>query len=335
MKLLVVVYSVIIAFTVTAQERVVFEAGGTNGWSMFPHIETDSIYCAPTGDILRLAKGQTLSRAWFWLALSEFNEADDYRIETRLRQTNGDIYNGFGVVYGYQDPNNYACFMISSWKQAKLASSENGRWYDWRDMLQLKAIKPMGEWNTIVLEKKNKSITFKINDTVVITAPAPKVIGKGIGFLTHAPLAFEVEYLRLTQAPSGKLKTAPALVATETLPNATMRFHNILFAPGKTEVRATTYGELNQVLGFLRSNTQVTVEIGGHTDNLGSNATNRTLSEARAKAVKSYLVNKGISPSRITAKGYGEAQPIASNSSEAGRQKNRRVEFRLSTGPKD
>src|SRR5512147_1998393 len=109
MKLLVVICFIVTAHNVRAQESTAFEAGGAKGWSMFPHIETDSIYCAPAGNILRLAKGQTLSRAWFWLALSEFNEANDYRIEARLRQTNGDIYNGFGVAYGYQDPNNYAC----------------------------------------------------------------------------------------------------------------------------------------------------------------------------------------------------------------------------------
>jgi outer membrane protein OmpA-like peptidoglycan-associated protein len=332
MKLFVVVCAIVLALTVRAQEHIVFEAGGTKGWSMFPHIESDSIYCAPAGNILRLGKGQTRSRGWFWLAPTDFNQANDYRIEARLRQTGGDIFNGFGIAYGYQDPDNYACFMISSWKQAKLASSENGKWYDWRDMLQLKSVSSLGEWNTLVFEKKNQEVTFTVNDVVVLTASSPKVSGKGIGFLAHSTLTFEVEYLKLTEAPSGKLKTVPVVTSSEALPNATMRFQNILFDPGKIAVRSSSYGELNQVLGFLRSNTQVRVEIGGHTDNIGRDATNLALSEERAKSVMSYLINKGISPSRITAKGYGESQPIAPNDTEDGRKKNRRVEFKVSSG---
>lgn len=326
MKLLVVVSVVILSITVSAQERVVFEAGGTNGWSMFPRIESDTLYCAPVGNVLRLAKGQTASRGWFWMAMSDFNDSNDYRIEARVRQVSGDIYNGFGVAYGYQSPQNYACFMISAWKQAKFASSENGKWYDWRDMLQVKAIKPVGEYNRLVLEKRNRQITLTINDTLILTAPAPKVIGKGIGFLTHAPLSFEVESLRLTEAPPGMLKTAPTTTSADVLPNATMRFH-ILFDPGKTEARASSFGELNQVVGFLRSNQQVSIEIGGHTDDLGSERTNQRISELRAKAVMNYLVMKGIAARRITVKGYGESKPVVANSSPENRQKNRRVEF--------
>ncbi len=326
MKLLVVVCALFLAVTVSAQEHVVFEAGGAKGWSMFPHIESDTLFCAQAGNLLRLAKGQTSTRGWLWVAPSDFNDSNDYRIEARIRQIAGDIYNGFGIAYGYTDAKNYACFMISSWKQVKLASALNGKWVDWRDMLQVKAIKAVGEFNNIVFEKKKNEVTITINDTLVLTAVAPKVVGKGIGFVTHAPLAFEVESLKLTEAVPGSLKAKSTTASSESLPNATMRFH-ILFDPGKTEARPSSLGELNQVVGFMRSNQQVSIEIGGHTDDLGNTKTNQKVSETRAQAVMNYLIMKGIAAKRITVKGYGESKPVVPNSSPENRQKNRRVEF--------
>jgi outer membrane protein OmpA-like peptidoglycan-associated protein len=71
------------------------------------------------------------------------------------------------------------------------------------------------------------------------------------------------------------------------------------------------------------------VEIGGHTDNVGSDESNLQLSDSRAKSVVEYLVSKGIDASRLTYKGYGETQPIADNESDEGRAKNRRTEFRV------
>lgn len=74
---------------------------------------------------------------------------------------------------------------------------------------------------------------------------------------------------------------------------------------------------------------KMSVEIGGHTDNVGKAAYNQKLSEARANAVRNYLIAKGIDASRIIGKGYGKTQPIAPNTSEEGRQRNRRIEFKI------
>jgi outer membrane protein OmpA-like peptidoglycan-associated protein len=71
------------------------------------------------------------------------------------------------------------------------------------------------------------------------------------------------------------------------------------------------------------------IEISGHTDNIGSAAYNKTLSEDRAKAVVNYLTKKGISADRLTYKGYGFDQPVAPNNTEEGRQQNRRTEFKV------
>ncbi len=91
----------------------------------------------------------------------------------------------------------------------------------------------------------------------------------------------------------------------------------------------TTQGQdvLDQAADYLAANPDVTVEIAGHTDSDGDNATNLALSQARADAVKSYLEDKGIDGSRMTAIGYGEDQPIASNDTDEGKAQNRRIEF--------
>ncbi len=69
------------------------------------------------------------------------------------------------------------------------------------------------------------------------------------------------------------------------------------------------------------------IEVGGHTDNVGDDATNMKLSHDRAKTVRDYLVTGGITSQRVQAKGYGELNPVASNDTDAGRQSNRRTEF--------
>jgi outer membrane protein OmpA-like peptidoglycan-associated protein len=79
----------------------------------------------------------------------------------------------------------------------------------------------------------------------------------------------------------------------------------------------------------MTDNPTVRIEIGGHTDNVGKPADNLALSNNRAKAVVRYLISKGIAASRMTAKGYGETKPIADNSSEEGRAKNRRTELKV------
>ena len=77
----------------------------------------------------------------------------------------------------------------------------------------------------------------------------------------------------------------------------------------------------------MKVNPSMIIEVGGHTDNVGDDATNMKLSHDRAKAVREYLVNAGIGANRVQAKGYGESNPIATNDTDDGRRSNRRTEF--------
>jgi len=83
------------------------------------------------------------------------------------------------------------------------------------------------------------------------------------------------------------------------------------------------------VVGVLKENNSYNLSINGHTDNTGDQAKNMILSQKRADAVKNYLESKGVDPQRLTAQGFGEAIPVADNSTAEGRAQNRRVEFKV------
>jgi outer membrane protein OmpA-like peptidoglycan-associated protein len=101
---------------------------------------------------------------------------------------------------------------------------------------------------------------------------------------------------------------------------------NIFFNTASYELLPTSNAELDKLTALLKTNPTLRIELGGHTDNVGADAANMTLSDQRAKAVRDYVVAKGIDGTRITAKGYGETKPVATNDTEAGRAQNRRTE---------
>ncbi|MGB3588294.1 MAG: OmpA family protein [Tunicatimonas sp.] len=108
---------------------------------------------------------------------------------------------------------------------------------------------------------------------------------------------------------------------------ANIVINNLNFDTNKYRIRESSFVELNQLAGVLNANPTMKVLIGGHTDADGSEAANLLLSENRAKAVRDYLVEVGISADRLQAKGYGESAHIAKNDTDSNKQKNRRVEF--------
>lgn len=102
-----------------------------------------------------------------------------------------------------------------------------------------------------------------------------------------------------------------------------------LFAINSSTLLPGAYDEVERVATVLRQYPETNIQISGHTDSSGAAGYNQTLSERRADAVKNALVGMGVNPARLTTIGYGESKPIASNSTEAGRQQNRRVEVRI------
>lgn len=104
---------------------------------------------------------------------------------------------------------------------------------------------------------------------------------------------------------------------------------NIFFDTGKSTLRSESNAELDRLVKLMKDVPGLNIEISGHTDNTGSAKLNESLSQDRAQAVVTYLTSKGVAANRMTAKGYGASKPIATNSTEDGRQQNRRTEFEI------
>lgn len=104
---------------------------------------------------------------------------------------------------------------------------------------------------------------------------------------------------------------------------------NVFFETAKYDLKPKSKVELDKLSKFLNDNPNLKIELSGHTDNVGDKKSNQLLSENRAKAVFNYLTQNGIAADRLTTKGYGDAQPIATNDTEEGRAENRRTEFKV------
>jgi outer membrane protein OmpA-like peptidoglycan-associated protein len=103
----------------------------------------------------------------------------------------------------------------------------------------------------------------------------------------------------------------------------------VFFATGRATIMPQSFALLNEVADVLKARTTMQVRVEGHTDGRGSRASNMRLSQSRADAVKAYLVGRGIEASRMVSVGFGPDQPIETNKTSAGRERNRRVEFMI------
>ncbi|MFC2111497.1 OmpA family protein [Bacteroidota bacterium] len=108
-----------------------------------------------------------------------------------------------------------------------------------------------------------------------------------------------------------------------------IKLNNILFKKASSVLLSESFTELDKLYNFLKSNEEVEIEISGHTSSEGSDSYNLKLSQERAQSIVDYLAGKGIATNRMTARGYGETEPVATNETEDGRILNRRVEFKV------
>ncbi|MCD6366049.1 MAG: OmpA family protein [Bacteroidales bacterium] len=154
--------------------------------------------------------------------------------------------------------------------------------------------------------------------------------GKKYGFRAIALGFFEVnksmdltDIDEYTEIEDEVLRVSPIEVGS------VVRLNNIFFEFAKATLKSESFPELDRTVTFLEENKTLELEIAGHTDNVGSDATNQKLSQARAQSVVNYLTSHGVPTSRLIAKGYGESRPVAFNNTEEGRAMNRRVEFKV------
>lgn len=112
-------------------------------------------------------------------------------------------------------------------------------------------------------------------------------------------------------------------------PTKVYTLRNVQFDTGKATLRPESFTALNDLVEVMKMKKKMIIEVAGHTDDVGDDGANLKLSQSRAETVQNYLIEKGISRDRVTAKGYGETQPASTNQTEEGRQLNRRTEVRI------
>lgn len=160
-------------------------------------------------------------------------------------------------------------------------------------------------------------------DEILAGAAIGGVIGGGIGAY------MDRQQERLTRIPG---------TTVERVGDDTLMVHfdsDVLFGVGSSVLDSSGRATLSDVADVINDYPKTAVVVQGHTDSVGSEETNQDLSERRAGSVEGYLANRGVVPDRMSAMGYGEAYPIASNGTSNGRQLNRRVDILLkaNTGP--
>ena len=101
----------------------------------------------------------------------------------------------------------------------------------------------------------------------------------------------------------------------------------INFDTGKSIIRTESKSIIEQIVQMMKANPDLKLSVEGHTDNVGTPGSNKTLSEERAKSVVAAIVDQGISAERLSPSGYGQDRPVGDNNTEEGRAKNRRVEL--------
>ncbi len=155
-------------------------------------------------------------------------------------------------------------------------------------------------------------------------------VGKDYGLTVRKPgYLFYSGYFDVENQNSVDNPQVIDIYLSQIKPGERIILRNVFFETDSYVLKPESSGELQEVIDLLAQNSDMKVEIGGHTDNVGSVSYNQQLSQKRAKAVLDFLLSKGISGDRLRFKGYGFSQPIDSNDAESGRARNRRTEIKV------
>ena len=218
-------------------------------------------------------------------------------------------------LYTFEVPQEVRAFETSTYTQ--------GRVFDAVSKQPIKADVQLYDLNTneltqyVTSDPENGEYTVVLNEgrQYAMYAVADKYLMKSLSFdysdkRTFDPLTLDI-YLEPVRA------------------GRKMVLNNLFFDTNKYELKPKSRTELDRLIQFMQHYQDVQVEVSGHTDDVGADADNLVLSQNRARAVYDYLIAHGVKPHRLRYKGYGETIPLVGNDSEAHRQQNRRIEFRI------
>jgi len=165
--------------------------------------------------------------------------------------------------------------------------------------------------------EQTKEEVLAFLDDIVTLADKPVVLAQNDQTTTTEGTDEKVDIAeQVAQHVKGKLKT--------------VTLDNVFFESGKSTLKTSSFEELDKLASLMNTTfKEIKIEISGHTDNVGTEASNLALSRNRARSVMNYLLKKKVAYARMKSKGYGSTQAIATNDTEEGRQTNRRVEFKI------
>ena len=133
----------------------------------------------------------------------------------------------------------------------------------------------------------------------------------------------------IPRAPAPEVAKPMGTSGVATAPFRGFDPYRLEFQSGSSRITLASENELRDIAGVLSANPRAYAEVNGYTDSVGDDAANVKVSQARATAITNLLVRFGVDRSRVSAKGYGEAHPVADNATADGRQRNRRVEIHV------
>ncbi|MFK5970019.1 MAG: OmpA family protein [Candidatus Marithrix sp.] len=186
-----------------------------------------------------------------------------------------------------------------------------------------------------VAKRKNaeskRSDLLKQKDKVILQAREQEITTKARDLKAkERELAAKQQLLTAKQAKIQRLQDELAdLKGKQTDRGLVVTLGDVLFGTGKATLLSAAQKNINKIANFLNQHPERNVLIGGHTDNRGSDEYNLGLSQRRADAVRFALIQRNVASNRIQSQGFGETQPVASNSFDGGRQQNRRVEITI------
>lgn len=227
-------------------------------------------------------------------------------------------------------------------KKEKLAETITIKHTSWKEYSF--KLNPKSNYNYIFLEAFFEPTLFPYNGNILIdecsslvpcdeekeqpiaekpkTQPKPRT-------QTEPTIQPEVTIAESRPIISNKKTITPELDRTKITKGTVIRVNNLYFKADSFKIQYISFDALLEVYDFLVENPDVKIEVGGHTNGIPSHDYCDRLSTSRAKAVVDYLVDRGVSDSRLTFKGYGKRYPVSSNDTKSGRAKNQRVEIKI------
>ncbi len=255
-----------------------------------------------------------------------------YPINTEL-DNNGFVINAAGTTAYLastqkQDDGTYKkellCFELPQEIKPEPVSYVKGRVYDSKTRKPLQA-----NLELIRLDTKEKQVSAQSEATdgvFIVCLPSNKDYGL---FATCPGYLYGSMNFALKDATTTQDRVVLDIPLSPIDTGQKITLNNVFFDTNSTELKEESVVELDKLVTLMKNNAEIKVEIGGHTDNVGSADYNKKLSEGRAKTTVDYLKSKGIEPQRISYKGYGMTQPIDNNQTEEGRAQNRRIEAKI------